>query len=205
MALRPKTIAWWDLETTGNKDDSAMIEIGIAVSDMKLNLLGTKSILNGSPVIDMRIFDVDSVVLDMHSKNGLWKDLYNATARSLESIDTEIWHWLRTINDGTEHIAFAGSGVGHFDRQYIKRDLPKTNKILTYWPLDIGVERRLTQLALPEIEDEKHKEYVDLKPHRALDDALIALYEARAWVNTQRELRNFEPWTFTDLPQLLAE
>lgn len=195
MTLKPNTIAWWDLETTGNQPDSRILEVGIVLTDIRLNIIDKKQILHGGAIIDLRILDVDPFVLKMHSDNGLWAELMDVDVRSAATVDEEIHDWMWKANKGQQHIALAGSGVGHFDRQYIKRDYPRTNKLMTYWPLDVGVVRRFGELA--ELTENPH-EFTELKPHRALDDALLALYEARAWVNHNRELRNLEPWEFSD-------
>lgn len=208
MTLRPKTIAWWDLETTGNVpvgkpnvQPTEILEVGIVMTDIRLNILGTKQILHGGPTLSLRLIDVDPTVLKMHSVNGLWEELRDVDVKSVATADDEIRTWMWGLNRGQEHIAFAGSGVGHFDRQYIKRDYPKTDKIMTYWPLDIGVTRRMLDLAeINASGPDDLLQFVEQKPHRALDDALLALQEARAWVNRQRELRNYEPWTFSDHP-----
>lgn len=202
MALRPHTIAWWDLETTGSGPDSQILETGIVLTDMRLNILGTKSILHSAPMLSLRLIDVDPYVLGMHSENLLWDDLKKADVISPATADAEISDWLKMVNEGTQHIAFAGSGVAHFDRQFIARDYPRTNKLLTYWPLDIGVIRRMTELA--DIGSDPHA-FTSLKPHRALDDALLAVKEARAWIDHQRELHNYEPWEYTDLRDALPE
>lgn len=199
MALRPKLIAWWDLETTGSGPESQILETGIAVSDMRLNLLDTKSILHSGPTLELRIADIDPFVLAMHGNNLLWDDLRKADVISTKQADEEIYEWLKNLNGGTQHIAFAGSGVAHFDRQFIRRDYPTTDGLLTYWALDIGVIRRMTELT--DTGGEPHK-FTELKPHRALDDALLALGEAREWVNQQREMRNYEAWEYNDIAKL---
>jgi oligoribonuclease (3'-5' exoribonuclease) len=212
MTLKNKSIAWWDLETTGNQAHSDILEVGIVVTDMGLNVLGYEHWLNATPMTKLRILDIDPIVLDMHTKSGLWADLKRvaneampdasnplAPQRGLPSIgviDANIAKWLMDLNGGTQHMAFAGSGVGHFDRQYINRDLPLSAKLMTYWPLDIGVVRRMNALA--QIDADLLHQFTNEKPHRALHDAFLALQEARAWVNRSRELRNLEPWEFSD-------
>lgn len=175
--LKPDYIAWLDLETTGSAlATSQILEVGIVLTDMKLNEIAAASWLNTSPLPSLRITDVDPVVLEMHVKNGLWKDLQEAVESTRYTVDDDITGWLRNhTHFSSKHIALAGSGVSHFDRPFIVRDLPKTNKMLTYWSLDVGVVRRFRQLA--GIED---LSFVDTKTHRAKDDAYSALSEARA-------------------------
>src|SRR5688500_18328663 len=157
-------IFWLDLETTGSDlDGNVIIEIGAAITDMRLNVLeGREYVINPGTAV----FEMAPVVLDMHTKNGLIKDIYKSDD-TIEKVDAEIAEWIRKFN-GSDHMAFAGSGVTHFDRKFVKRDMPLTDKRLTHWALDVGVIRRTFELILgipgwPE----------DTKTHRAYDDVVF--------------------------------
>ena len=169
MSKEYKYMFWTDLETTGSElADHQIIEIGAAITDMKLNVLdGREYVL---PLTGE--YEIKPIVQEMHARNGLWKDVH-ASKNVLADVDVEIAEWIRKFN-GSDHMWLAGSGVSHFDRQFIKRDLPLTNKRLTYHAFDVGVLRRTFELILgvpgwPE----------DRKDHRAFGDVLFHIEEAR--------------------------
>lgn len=159
---------WTDLETTGSTlDDNQIIEIGAAITDMDLNIIdGREYVLPITRLVEMK-----PIVIDMHTKNGLLKDSM-ASRLDINDVDAEIAEWIRKYN-GTNHMLLAGSGVMHFDRQFIKRDLPLTNSRLTYYAIDVGVVRRFTELVcrLPWIAENKS--------HRAYGDVLFHIEEAK--------------------------
>lgn len=162
---------WLDLETTGSDlDGHHIIEVGAAITDMSLNVLDGRSyILNPGELPEMA-----PVVLEMHRKNGLFNDMQKPLkVTPLGVVDHELEQWIRKYN-GSDHMLFAGSGVMHFDRKFIKRDLPLTDKRLTHYAIDVGVVRRTFELLLgipgwPE----------DNKNHRAFDDVLFHIEEMK--------------------------
>jgi oligoribonuclease (3'-5' exoribonuclease) len=73
------------------------------------------------------------------------------------------------------HIKLAGSGVTHFDRKFIKRDLRFFDSTLTHYALDIGSTRR--QLEIAEVEIQQSNFF--FKTHRAVEDAAMHAQEMR--------------------------
>lgn len=189
-----KFILWCDIETTGNRSEAKgdkltdhILEIGLLLTDQNLNLIASNAWLITPGTRTMPIGMIDPVVIEMHATSGLWRDLAKKM-NNYEIIEDDILAWLDQNTDNeNQHIPFAGSGIGHFDRQYIDHWLPNFSKRLTYWPLDIGVVRRFSALAFPEAAPAiLTNRFLDAKTHRALDDAIAALAEARQWVATQR-------------------
>ena len=70
---------------------------------------------------------------------------------------------------GGNHVALAGSGVGHFDRRFIRAQMPRTDKRFTYWAYDLGVIRRLFDRVHPDL---VRPLPAGGKAHRGLADAL---------------------------------
>lgn len=200
---RNDIILWLDLETSGSKlDESVVLEVGICVTDAtpQLNELATFTtivqhpqgddaaassgdILNAVPVPT----DMDPVVRNMHTVNGLLKDLEtDRVAPDIREAEKMIVRFLRDHGWSTgEHIPLAGSGVSHFDRPFIRRDWPMFDRMLTYWAYDVGSVRRSLRLAGIELPSGDQT----TKSHRALDDArqhademrdYIALWRAQA-------------------------
>jgi oligoribonuclease len=187
MARSHKYLFWTDLETTGSTlDDNQIIEVGAAITDTDLNVLSGRSYV--LPIM-MKV-DMKPVVIEMHTKNGLLKDTMNPFVyTSQDVVDYELAQWVREFN-GSNHMLLAGSGVMHFDRQFIKRDLPLLNDRLTYYAFDVGVMRRGYEILLGG-EDWP----ADGKTHRAFDDVLFHIEEAkfvldklrRGMVSSQKE------------------
>ena len=182
-------ILWCDIETTGNRPEDHMLEIGFVLTryDHNLDVVAANSwlITEGT---NMRINNIDPFVIEMHVKSGLWADLAKVK-NNYVIVEDDILDWINGHTDNEkQHIPFAGSGVGHFDRKYIDKYMPRLSDRLTYWPLDIGVIRRMEALAGLGYNTDQ----VEKKPHRALEDAYLAADEARVWMSRQRIARGLD-------------
>lgn len=179
-----------DLETTGNRPDDDIIEIGLVLTDRNLDVIANHGWLI-SPGTHRRIRDIDPIVLNMHAVNGLWDEL-SRVQNNYEIVEDDILNWLNEhTNNEQQHIPLCGSGVSHFDRPYIRRLLPRLDKRLTYWHLDVGVFRRM--LNLFGVSEDFLNMYVTQKPHRALDDALLVVAEMRAYMTVERRQSGLNP------------
>jgi oligoribonuclease (3'-5' exoribonuclease) len=193
--IRDDLIFWFDLETTGsNVETSRILELGAVLTDAtpELNIIDRRNwIIN--PEDDPNQFEVehedilvtriDPVVLEMHLKNNLWRDVQRSNLRIREAED-QILGWLsytHKVRKG-QLVPYAGSGVGHFDRAYIRRYMPKLSGKLTFWPYDVGVLRRMFRLVGWEVA----KDLGEL-PHRGLADTLHEIDEARILLAALRQ------------------
>ena len=167
-------IAWFDLETTGNKEDDSIIEVGFVVTDRALNEVFADSFVVKPLRWDFLRERMDPVVTDMHEKNGLLEDV--AQGWEIQAVDGALSGLLRLYGQGN-HLPIAGSGVAHFDRKYIRRELPNTDRLLSYWAYDIGSVRRFLQWwEIPTPGSELRQ----AKTHRALDDIREHIAETKA-------------------------
>lgn len=188
---RDDVILFLDLETTGNTDLDEIIEVGLVLTTRELVPIGFFQKVIAPTLDGVNRIKANPVVLDMHRTSGLLSDLEGLEARGwgedYDDIDTEICEWLDSAaGKSNEHIPFAGSGVMHFDRKYIRRDFPKFDKRLTYWAYDSGVLRRSWQLAgLPTAERP-----TNLIGHRALDDAYASVAEYRSYTRQLKLLKS---------------
>lgn len=191
-------ICWIDLETTGSRlETSQILEIGVAITDTEGNIQAEQSWLNPAGLDSLRIAELDPVVLKMHAESGLWTDLQKVYTDPLSvhgdplfmrpglgSISKDIGTWLIGQNNlRTEHIPLAGSGVSHFDRPFIRRDLPNVDKLLTYWAYDVGVMRRMLRLVGHNSQTEE-----TLPTHRALEDVKAHIAEFRIQLEYLRNI-----------------
>lgn len=163
-----------DTETTGNKDDSDLIEMGMVMLDVpSLKELGEFTIVIEPSKEQFSHMMDNKVVREMHEKNGLIADLIAGKGVHPNVADALINKWLDSFTSERTHIPYGGSGVAHFDRQYIKRQLHRLDKRITYWALDVGSVRRIFALQGASTAS------IDAKTHRALDDAQVHAAELR--------------------------
>ena len=174
-------ILWLDLECTGSGDDEDILEIGVAMTNKELDVLDTRQIV--LPMMPDKLENMSEVVVKMHTQNGLISDSMQIgfykndmdKDMNLAQIDEELSRWVRSFAGG-DHVPLAGSGVSHYDRKYIRRDLPLFDKRLTYWTFDVGVLRRTSEMF-----GITWPEFHFTKTHRALDDALQHLEEFKRY------------------------
>lgn len=170
-----------DTETTGNRPDSELIEIGMVMLDVpSLNELGRLSVVIEPSPEQFDVMMRNDTVRKMHEHNGLIEDLRAGKGVHCDAADAIINKWLDQYAEPRTHIPYGGSGVSHFDRQYINRDLPRLGGRITYWALDVGSVRRIFSLQGASTHS------IDAKTHRALDDALVHADELRFYAEAGR-------------------
>jgi oligoribonuclease (3'-5' exoribonuclease) len=187
---RDDAILWIDLETTGSSNEAKILEFGgiLTTATPDLEELGRFQTLVDPYPVDT--YEAD-VVVEMHKKSGLTDDLKmnSIVLPSVVEAEQAILRWINdTIGFSTEHLPWGGSGVGHFDAKYIRRDWLYLAKRLTYWVYDVGVMRRMMRLGGFELPVDD----TGAKNHRALDDAEKHAQEARLY------LQQIQTWKGTN-------
>jgi oligoribonuclease len=113
----------------------------------------------------------------MHTKNGLIEEINRTIlTKPFESIEQDVTQWLEFGRVSSRKFVMAGSGVGHFDRRFIRQYMPEFDKLFEYWVIDVGVLRRCQQMWVGESLTDPPE-----KAHRALEDARQHLAEARVF------------------------
>lgn len=171
-------LAWIDLETTGaDEQTGSILEIGCIVTDDQLRPLDRfETLVHPAP---RHLDAMSDTVREMHTASGLLDELEEARANPADGhylgpdvadakLRSVLGRW--TVRG---QIALAGSGVGHFDSRWIRRHLPITSTVLTYWTYDVGVVRRWLY-TLVGCEPAPYT----TKPHRAMADIADHLQEA---------------------------
>lgn len=185
-------ILWLDLETTGNRPHDEIIEVGAALTHQDYSIVSTFSETYRTT---LPVSEINDRVFDMHVTNGLWKETMKSRSYAHDrGAEAAILSWLgknSALKGGDYSLPLAGSGTSHFDRRYIERDWPRLAKRLTFWNLDIGVVRRFMRSWLPE--DvwgalQSQEDGVDPKTHRALDDVMLHISEARDYRSLIKEI-----------------
>lgn len=120
-------------------------------------------------------------VYDMMLGNGLWADLAAEVGRgrfpSLERVEDDLLTLIDRFAGSGAKVVLAGSGVATFDSRFIAEQMPRLSARLEYFTHDVGVLRREWRRATGSdlvMSDQN-------KTHRAFDDVLCHLEEARAY------------------------
>lgn len=167
-------IVWFDGEMTGNRPDDVLIEVGVVLTDRNLVEIDSQSIALALPETYWPF--MDPFVVAMHTKNGLLADCAKSEVETRDA-DAQLVAWIKKYTAG-DHIPLAGSGVSHFDRRFIQKDLPKFDKYLSYWAYDVGTIRRTLKLFGI---DASMADTTDDKTHRAIDDIRAHVEEMRRY------------------------
>lgn len=175
---RAEHLLWIDLETTGVDEKlDPIIEVGAILTNMELVELSTYSTILVLPERGWKRLQENEYVLNMHTENGLLEDIKtypNSELPTTYKIEREILNWLESEGVSSHKVMLAGSGVSHFDRRFLKVQMPKLEQFLAYPNLDIGVMRRFAS----EICGVEVPAFNEGKTHRGLKDVRCHLQEA---------------------------
>lgn len=187
---------WVDIETTGlNPIRDRILEIGVMVTDKDGLMLGHNSWLVDHRVSALDMWDnLPDKVIEMHQASGLIDD-WNANHQKIASVDAD--GSLAKLNQGaieSDIIRFlevqmgledgkygmAGSSV-HFDRAFIKQDMPALHEWFHYRNVDISTIKQLCkQLNMPVAlawERESERLAKGHVRHRAIPDLAMTVAE----------------------------
>lgn len=171
---------WFDLETTClDEHEGIILEAAAVVADD--GPIGRMEPQEAYQAVlccpgAMRRAEVNDFVLDMHTKNFLWAEA-EESKHTLEEVDEGL-EYLCRATWGRERVVLAGGSV-HFDLRWAKRHLPKFASCLSHRVFDVSTLKqaeRFWGLGFQDIKGESH---------RAMDDALASLAEAKKY----RDLR----------------
>ncbi len=174
-----RRLAWIDLETTGYTElhrqliyKQLILEIGVLVTDDDFNIVAQHNIAVRHPV-DEAIALCDENVRQMHTDNGLFEEVAKATT-DLKAAEQQIIAFL--IDNGVEPgtSPLCGNGI-HFDRMFIEAQMPELNAYIHYRNLDISAVKEFIKTISSGFEPPKRRS------HRALDDILESVQEARTY------------------------
>jgi oligoribonuclease len=167
-----EALAWIDVETNGlDPKNGYLLEVAIIVTDMQLNELGRLYSLGctlGNSVVQV-INTTDQVVIEMHDKSLLWKDLmdnFEFLPKTEHQIDEYLGTSLIQITEinRVKRLYPAGSSV-HFDIDWLRAFCPITSMMFSHRHLDLSSIKLMNQVATG-VKRESSEE----TPHRAMAD-----------------------------------
>jgi len=187
-------IFWGDIETLGlNFKSDPIVEFGSLITSQKsLTLISRREWIICPPNWPERKEALPDAVRTMHEASGLIADLdalYETDGEipTLYDVETEIMQFLASHRPGNGRVPLAGAGVANFDIHVIRAQMPRLTEMLSWWTYDVGHVRRLA--ALSGIRPPADEVSDAIKTHRALDDILMHLEEARWHMSLYREIK----------------
>lgn len=154
-------IVWVDLETTGlDPEHDPILEIAMIATDDDLEIVDKFGFLikPDAPLV------LNDKVKAMHSRNGLINDV-NRKGKSSPTAMMETFAWLSKLGSPFT-VPMAGSSV-HFDRSFLKQQMPVVEGWFHYRNIDISTVMELSRRWRPNAAEMAPKPRGE---HRALAD-----------------------------------
>ncbi len=180
------TIAWIDLETTGlDSKKNDILEVACVVTTDNLEYVARferviyderarfLAHLNTAEVVD-RHHGVERLVIEMHQKNGLWRD--SAAAASVTDLivaETDLCSFLNQHAGAKPQLG--GSSV-HFDRAFLASQMSDVADLLHHRHVDVSVMNEMARRFWPAVYE--GRPYGE-SAHRAMPDVLHSIATAR--------------------------
>lgn len=151
-------LPWVDIETFGlDPENDPIIELGIRVTDLNLNVIDSQSWLVWSPGHFKRYEELvktahkgnegSRYVLDMHTENKLFTDAKSRGVLPHQAEDGAV-QWLET--KGFTKLPMCGSSVD-FDRKFILAQMPRLAQAFHYRVIDNSTLKELCRRYNPEL------------------------------------------------------
>ena len=177
-------LVWCDFETTGFTELSKhmiykhkVLEIGVIVTDQDFNIINQLNLVIGHNREESMRW-ADDVVIEMHTKNGLWDDCANSTL-SLQAAEIQLLEFL-AANGVTRGQSLLWGNSVFLDRAFMEAQMPEFCKYLHFRNGDISSVREFLKVIAPLFEFEKvNTEKVSA--HRAMGDITESINEAKSY------------------------
>jgi len=179
MKDKPSFLVWTDIETTGIQiKDNYLLEVAMAITkwDFEVIEYATYTVAPDAET-DAWVGVMEEFVYNMHMDNGLIEDILKGDSLAASEVDGKLHDMLAAHGD-LGLAMMAGSGVDRFDRPWIEATLPATFGQFHYRGVDLSSIRSfLAGVGLPHVLPSASD--TDTKTHRALDDVMQAIEEAK--------------------------
>lgn len=165
-------LPWIDIETLGLDATSPILEVGIVVTNIALEvkfsnkwLVWSDNTASEVQYMQDHLTDENQFVLNMHSENGL---LISAAQTGLlpTAVENKIISFMR--DNKIEGLPMCGSSV-HSDRMWLKEQMPRAEQMFHYRNIDTSTIKELCRRYNPRVyehlppKQERHRVLPDLK------------------------------------------
>lgn len=191
---KPIQYLFTDIEADGlNAKKNQILEIALTLTDNKLNQIGKSfQSLICPDYLEVVVHDMLPVVREMHTKNGLIAELRQlddpdallrtkANQFRVYNVERNILSWLNELwpeDSPSAEIRMAGHSINSLDFPFIRTWMPELAENLSHRTLDISsYVRFITDCC--EIPNDQIPFGLKVAGHRAMDDCLMALNEAK--------------------------
>ena len=171
------SILWLDVETSGlDSRFHELLEIGAMLTDFTGQLLAEPySALIAKPNLSRVIEESSNEAFEMHQKNNLWLELWDACAvHPLHEISSQLIELLEQAPQGLVH---PGGTSLYLDLAFVRMELPDVTERLSHQVMDTS------SLKLMAEHSQATPPFMRKGLHRALPDAEDALNEYRYYLN----------------------
>lgn len=178
QTMQAHQFLWFDLETTGLDPATGRVLEFAAVlcEDARGDDFAVVQQFSGVVHVapdELRALPIDLAVMKMHHANGLWAAVRESTT-TIAEVDAFLSALADSITGGRKRaITLAGSSV-HFDLAWCRVHMPAFAEYLSHRVFDVATLRRAVDSWAP-----APVEWPRRDAHRALDDVLASIAEAR--------------------------
>jgi oligoribonuclease len=157
--LNDELMVWVDTESFGlDKDNDPLIEVGITVTNLDLEVLDHDEWLIWGPLHERAYARLakeaekggDDFVYKMHTENGLFRQAGHI-GMNMHEVEASIVEWMSDTEVGdVTNIPMSGSSV-HFDRKFFESQMPLVNKAFHYRIIDNSTVKELCRRYNPSV------------------------------------------------------
>lgn len=174
-------IAWLDLETTGldkNAPASGILEIAFVMTDDDLNELGSIELVT-KPVAHCLdwVEQLHPRVLEMHTKNGLIKDVRERGIRRYEAEAKLLEFLVPIIGDEKGKVPLGGASV-HFDGDWIGHFMSPVRELFSHRIIDVTTLSLCADRWAKKVRENRPRQ-AEGSEHRAMADIRYSIECAR--------------------------
>lgn len=169
-------LAWMDLEMTGlDATRDVIVEIATLITDDELRIVaeGPDLVIHAT---DEQLAGMDPVVVDMHTRSGLIKEIQASTV-SVEEAGAATLAFLKEHVTEPRTVPLCGNSIG-MDRRFLVAYLPEIEQYLHYRSIDVSTVKELARRWYPGTVGGLSKK---ASAHRAMDDIRESVAELVYW------------------------
>jgi oligoribonuclease len=178
-------LAWIDCETTGLEPErDFLLEVALVITDDKLEEVAHRTELI-RPMTRLTENMMDPVVWDMHTANGLIRELNHGAGMNMIQVEDVLIELVRDVL-GKEKVPLCGSTIS-FDRAWLRSWMVDLDNAFHYRSIDVSSIKETARRFAPGVQAEWEEcNAANAKRHRALDDIRLSIEEYRWYVSSMR-------------------